>query len=435
MTDALRAAERAYLSAILYAPTSLDDGHRVPVEAIWHEPERDMYRAICAEYDATQSVEMLAVVDRCTRDEASALRLYGDLMVDAYTAVHVETHARRLRAAYLRRQIAGKAKALSVMCERGDDIQHITEAVREMATIATDEDAPDIVPISVAVQGAVDRIERAARGLEPAGVDSPILGADGGVFRPYRPGELVIIAGRPGMGKTALALNELCDLARQGHDGLLVSLEMPAEDLVERELARQSGLSAGSMRHMSQTSQWELFFTGVKSFVGLPLHCNADFRGGVTVTRIESWVRRLKRRKPLKFVAIDFLTRMKIEEAERRSLAVGNVANRLKDLALETETTILLLAQLNRGVEARPDKRPRLSDLKESGDIEEAADRVVLMYRPAYYPELSAQSDEATAILAKHRGGPTGEIPLIWDGSTTSFSPLTRVSHEGTVYP
>lgn len=433
-TDALRITERAYISGILYEPSMLDDGVRVPAEAIWHASERDLYRALVAVYDATQGVEMISVVERCAQDASEAIRLYGDLMADAYTSMHTEGHARRIRSAHLRRQIHGRVKALMVMCERGDDVQHITEAIRDLASMATDEDAPDLVPITVVAKEAVARLERSAQGLEPSGIDSPILGADDSVFWPYRPGELVVIAGRPGMGKTALALNEMCDLARAGHEGLLVTLEMPGADLVEREISRQSGLSSSAMRCMSDDMQWTSFFNGVKSIHALPMHVNADFRGGVSVSQIESWVRRISRRRDLRFVAIDFLTRMKIGESERRSLAVGNVANRLKDLALEAKITILLLAQLNRSVEARADKRPQLSDLKESGDIEEAADRVVLMYRPAYYPGLSAAPDEATAILAKHRGGPTGEIPLVWDGSTTSFAPLTQ-SFSPTIYP
>lgn len=414
-----RELERAYIGCVLLDPSKLDESRVVPA-AIWHEPERDLYRAMVAQWEAHQDVELFSVTERTEMGQAKAMALYGEIMANAISATYLDGYARRLRAAHLRRSIHGQAKQLVQMCERKAELQKITDQIRLMHEMSSDDDAPDLVPIKVAAMDTVARIESAAQGLEAPGLPSPTLTGNEPILGPYKGGQLVVIAGRPGMGKTSLALNEACDLARNGASGLIVSLEMSAAELIERELSRQAQLSTGDMRAMTGDDQWRRFFAGVKQVANLPAWINTDYRD-VTMSRVASWVRRLQRTQDIKWVVIDYLTRLKMPRAHSDASAIGEVTRQAKTLAMDSGVTVFLLAQLNRKVEERSDRRPRLSDLKASGNIEEDADVVILMHRPGYYPDLDAPEYEATAIVAKQRGGKTGDIPLTWDGNTTSF--------------
>jgi replicative DNA helicase len=276
-----------------------------------------------------------------------------------------------------------------------------------------------------------------------------------------QPSDLVILAGRPGMGKTALATNVAYNVARawrgeirtDGHqtttNGGIVgffSLEMSAEQLATRIIAEQTGIPSSQIRRggISETD-----FEKIKDYAielqNLPFY--VDETGGLTIAQLAARARRLKRQRGLDLLVIDYLQLLQgtsRRASENRVQEITEITTRLKALAKELNVPVLALSQLSRQVESREDKRPQLADLRESGSIEQDADVVLFVYREEYYhvmrkplesdrekfAEWLAQSDKvhgrAEVIIGKQRHGPTGTVELQFDASVTRFSSLAR---------
>jgi len=201
---------------------------------------------------------------------------------------------------------------------------------------------------------------------------------------------------------------------------------MPPEQMLKRELSRHSRITTDRMQS-GDMSEYEhsKIIDAVRVSRDLPIYWSTQVRN-VTVPRVTSWIRRLQRQgHAIKWVVIDYLQLLEAPNEKTRERAVAEMSRRLKLAAVELGVTVMLLTQLNRKCEDRADKRPHVSDLRESGAIEQDADVVLLMWRPGHYPELKDTFEESDhrVIVAKQRdGGGLGEIRLRWDGSTTSFS-------------
>src|SRR5204863_9339486 len=277
-----------------------------------------------------------------------------------------------------------------------------------------------------------------------------------------QPSDLIIVAGRPGMGKTALATNIAYNVARawrgevraDGHidtvNGGIVgffSLEMSAEQLATRIIAEQSGIASSTIRRGGIT---ERDFEKIKDVAielqHLPFYI--DETGGLTVAQLAARARRLKRQKGMDLLVIDYiqlLSGSSRRAQENRVQEVTEITTNLKALAKELAVPIMALSQLSRQVESRDDKRPQLSDLRESGSIEQDADVVMFVFREEYYlankeprpgtPEyekwqldMSLVHGKAEVIIGKQRHGPTGTVELHFEGQCTRFSDLARES-------
>jgi len=276
--------------------------------------------------------------------------------------------------------------------------------------------------------------------------------------------DLIIVAGRPGMGKTALATNIAYNVARawrgevkpDGHmetvNGGVVgffSLEMSAEQLATRIIAEQTGIPSNQIRRGGIS---EAEFEKIKDYSielqNVPLY--VDETGGISIAQLAARARRLKRQRGLDFLVIDYLqllTGSNKRSSENRVQEITEITTRLKALAKELQVPVMALSQLSRQVESRDDKRPQLSDLRESGSIEQDADVVMFVYREEYYhnmrkpseaarekfAEWLAEADKvhgtAEVIIGKQRHGPTGTVELAFDGSVTRFSSLARADH------
>jgi replicative DNA helicase len=276
--------------------------------------------------------------------------------------------------------------------------------------------------------------------------------------------DLVILAGRPGMGKTALATNIAYNIAKawqgevkpDGHtatvNGGIVgffSLEMSAEQLATRIIAEQTGIASSQIRRGGIS---EADFEKIKDYSielqHLPLY--VDETGGLSVAQLAARARRLKRQRGLDLLVIDYLQLLQgstRRSSENRVQEITEITTKMKALAKELNVPILALSQLSRQVESRDDKRPQLSDLRESGSIEQDADVVLFVFREEYYHKMRKPSEsdrekfaqwmaegdkvigKAEVIIGKQRHGPTGTVELQFDGSVTRFSSLARVDH------
>lgn len=286
-------------------------------------------------------------------------------------------------------------------------------------------------------ESAVDILDAAAKSLQDAfsseggttGIPSGLRAFDGLLGGLHR-GDQVVIGGRPGMAKSSLALSLAKNVAEDGYGVLFLSLEMPRVQLGTRLICMDSGLSIGDLRSLKLTEMEQDAFQSSKNRLKEKLGCLwIDDTSGLTPVDVRSKVRRAaveserrSRQKSIGLVVVDYLQLMRMPRASSRELEVSEISRSLKDIAKEFDCPMVVLSQLNRSCEMRPDKRPLLSDLRESGSIEQDADAVCFLYRQSYYD--SSNDPVAEVIVAKQRNGPTGTFQLKFEASSTKFSDL-----------
>ena len=238
--------------------------------------------------------------------------------------------------------------------------------------------------------------------------------------------DLILIAARPAMGKTAFALNIAENVAKNNKDKAvcIFSLEMPREQLVSRLMSSAAQVDSHKLRSgYLSGDDWVRMAAGASYLNGLPIFI--DDTASITVQQIKAKLRRMKN---LGLVVIDYLGLIATTlKTENRVQIISEITRQLKIMAKELDVPIILLSQLSRGPESRTDKRPMLSDLRESGSIEQDADIVMFLYRDAYYNKDNANQNEAECIVAKNRHGETGTIKLSWNGQFTRFTTLENI--------
>ena len=241
----------------------------------------------------------------------------------------------------------------------------------------------------------------------------------------FQNSDLIIIAARPSMGKTAIALNMAGNIARSGIPAAIFSLEMSKQQLFDRQVAGESGVNSQKFRSgkFDQTD-WQDITDAQSKIYGWPVFI--DDTPALNYLEITRRARRLKNRHGIQIVFVDHLQLIKGDKSPSRDREIGSITGGLKALAKELDIPIVLLSQLNRKLEDRhnPKKRPVMSDLRDSGNIEQDADVIAFLYRPAVYEDLEEFEGHAELLVAKQRNGPTGKVKLIWHERTTTFSNL-----------
>jgi replicative DNA helicase len=394
---------------------------------------------------------------------------FGELPSDYYTSLaeaapaitNIKELARVVHDAAVRRELfhiaddlANSALDPSVESSPKILIENTEKALYRIAENSRYGEGP--LDFAESLRRAVDSAERAQRrGGKISGVSSGFSDIDG-LLQGLQPSDLLILAGRPGMGKTALATNMAFNAARyhsqdmeagaelsRGAPVLFFSLEMAAQQLSARILSEQTEIEMWKIRSgRFAESEWEKFVLSMQDLSTLPLYI--DDTGGISIAQIAARSRRLKREKNIGLIVIDYLQLIEpSRRAENRVQEITEVTKGLKALAKELNVPVLALSQLSRGVDSRDDKRPVLSDLRESGSIEQDADVVMFVYREEYYlksrePEPgSAEHDKwlekcerchrrAEVLVEKHRHGATNKIELFFDDRFTRFSNLAN---------
>jgi replicative DNA helicase len=246
-----------------------------------------------------------------------------------------------------------------------------------------------------------------------------------------QPADLIIIAGRPSMGKTALALNVGYNAAKTTKKGVAVfSLEMSTQQLGIRLLGFDAGIDATRLRTgFLRDSDWEKLLDSANRLSELPIFI--DDSSGIGVLEMKAKCRRLKKKQDLALVVVDYLQLLQgRRSAESRQIEISEISRSLKALAKELNVPVMALSQLNRKVEDRPNKRPQLADLRESGAIEQDADVIAFIYRDeVYHPTTDENRNVAEIILAKQRNGPTGFFKLTFQKELTRFRNYTDEEH------
>lgn len=244
----------------------------------------------------------------------------------------------------------------------------------------------------------------------------------------FAPSDLIILAARPAMGKTALVLNIAVNMATQHNKPVaMFNLEMSKEQLITRMLCMESGMNSRALRSGTlHTDEWQSLSNAITKLSDAPIYI--DDTSNVTPGEVRAKSRRLKaEQKDLGLIIIDYLQLMETGNSENRVQEVSKISRSLKQLARELNVPVVALSQLSRAVESRTNKRPMLSDLRESGSIEQDADLVMFLYRDEYYNPDSNDKNTAELIVAKHRHGPTGTVKLYFEASLTRFGNLLEI--------
>jgi replicative DNA helicase len=413
----------------------------------YREAHRILYEAILSLAERHIPVDLLTVQEELRRrdqlEEIGGLPALVQIVESVPTASNAEYYARIVEEkAILRRLIRAAHDILQLADDPELELQDVIDrAEQAIFSVAQRRLGRYFSPIDRLLLQALEHIERvqlSGRGILGIPTHFPALDYK---TSGLQPSELIILAARPSVGKTALALNIAENVAlRENRPVALFSLEMSREQLVQRMLCSQAGVSGNRIRHGTLTEEdWERLQMAAERLFRAPIFI--DDTSGLSVLEMRAKCRRLKaERNDLALIVIDYLQliRSHSRRAENRNQEIGEIARALKGLAREFEVPVLVLSQLSRAVERREEKRPILSDLRDSGSIEAEADVVLFIHRPNRRgDELDddepreagvVPTEEVEIIIAKQRNGPTGRISLGFQPAFSRFVTLERAT-------
>lgn len=443
-------AEQALLGILLYDNAALERFDGVTAAHFFEPFHAQLWDRINAAIGAGQIAEPILLDTAFSSVEAyqelGGIQYLADLYGRAPPAANAGDYARAVKDLALRRDLIRVGGELGKAAQDFDApaVDHLATAEGALYGLAErGEVGVGIVTFSQALDGALDQAQAAHSSVGTvSGVATELIDLDqkiGGLH----PSDLIILAGRPSMGKTALATNIAFNAAKRGKKVLFDSLEMSAEQLVLRLLAETTGIASDRIRKGETTvNEIHRLREAGRELRNLPLHIDAT--GGLQMAKLAARARRHKRRYGLDLLIVDYLQLVTVGgKSENRVQEVSAVTMGLKALAKDLDIPVIALSQLSRKVEEREDKRPQLSDLRESGSIEQDADMVWFVYREAYYvgrsepkpgstEHMTWQEDMdrigglAEVIIAKQRHGPIGTVKLAFDSNITKFGNLAR---------
>ncbi len=423
-------AEQAILGALLISPDTIS---RV-VDAL--EPEnfyRKAHQIICAAivdlFEKNEPIDIVTVSqllkDQGKLDSVGGRQYLTDLGLSIATTANAEYYAKTVNEkALLRNLIKAGGEIVSSCYEETDADVCVDKAERLIFSIAQNRDMQNLVHIGNVVADSFARIEKRYEQRDAlSGIPTGFYDLDE-MTSGWQKSDLIILAARPSMGKTAFCLNLAQHAAVEGQKPVaLFSLEMSKEQLVQRLLCAEARIDANKMRTgFLQNSDWQGLATAMGRLSEAPIFI--DDSAVVTALDIRAKCRRLKSEyKDLGLIIIDYIQLMqgRARSDGNRVQEVSEISRGLKQLARELNVPVIALSQLSRAVEARQNKRPMLSDLRESGSIEQDADIVMFIYRDEYYNQESDKRGEAEIIIAKQRNGPVGTVELLYQASITRF--------------
>lgn len=367
--------------------------------------------------------------------ELSSLEFVRDLIAAVPTSANVKYYANIVAEKSLLRRLIRLNEEIANTCYAGkESLEFILEDTeKRMFQLLQKRDSGEFVPIRQVVMNAMDRIEAASKNKgSVTGIPTGFTDLD---YRTagMQPSDLVLIAARPSMGKTAFALNIAQYVAfKKNFPVAVFSLEMSKEQLVNRMFSLESSVDAQKLRTGQLNDQdWERLIesAGVIGKSQLMI----DDTPGISISELRSKCRRLKLEQGLSMIIIDYLQLMSGSgRSDSRQQEISDISRGLKSIARELNVPVLALSQLSRAVEQRPDHRPMLSDLRESGAIEQDADVVMFIYRDDYYNHDTDRRGISEIIIAKQRNGPIGTVELAWLPEYTKFANLERARRSDT---
>jgi replicative DNA helicase len=424
-------AEQSALGGMLLSKDAVADVIESLRGADFYVPKHELiFEAILNLYSHGEPTDVITVTDELIKtgdlQRAGGADYLHTLTSIVPTAANAGYYASIVsERALLRRLVEAGTRIVQMgYSGQGEALDLVNTAQAEIYGVTGTEASEDYVPLTVAVDAAVDEIE-AARGRDGqmTGIPTGFRELDD-LTNGLHPGQMIVVAARPAMGKSTLAL----DFARAAaikHNlpAIFFSLEMGRSEIAMRLLAAEGAIPLQNMRKGTLDSRdWTTVAATRGRINDAPLYI--DDSPNMTLVEIRAKCRRLKQRVGLKMVVIDYLQLMSSgKRVESRQQEVSEFSRALKLLAKELQVPVIALSQLNRGPEQRQDKRPQVSDLRESGSIEQDADMVILLHRESVY-DADSRPGEADLIVAKHRNGPTATIEIAFQGHFSRFADM-----------
>ncbi len=384
-------------------------------------------------YNGGNPVDLVTLQNRLKEKnvppEVSSMEYVKDFISSVYTSANIKNHAEIVQKKSVLRKLIHTTEKIADNCYAPkDDVEVILEETeKKVFEIVQKRNAGDFVPIQQVVMNALDNIERAAKTKgEITGVTTGFTDLDYATAG-FQPSDLILIAARPSMGKTAFALNVALNAALRAQKTVAIfSLEMSKEQLVNRLFAMESKVNSQNLRTGNLSDkEWDQLMEGAIEVGKSKLVI--DDTGSISISELRSKCRKYKLEHGLDMIMIDYLQLMTGSgKSDSRQQEVSDISRSLKALARELNIPVVALSQLSRKVEERPDHRPMMSDLRESGAIEQDADVVMFIYRDDYYNKSTDKQNVAEIIIAKQRNGPVGTIELAWLPDYTQFKNLAK---------
>jgi replicative DNA helicase len=423
------AAEQSVLGAMLISKDAIADATENLRGSDFYRPSHELiHDAIIDLYGRSEPVDMVTVAAELQRrgelQRVGGAAYLHTLSASVPIAANASYYADIVREkAILRRLVEAGTKIVQIGYAGEGEVDDLVDTAQaEVYAITEKRSHEDYAPLSDIMAGVLDEIE--AIGNREAGIYGVPTGfADlDELTNGLHSGQMVIVAARPGAGKSTLAL-DLCRAAaiHNGMASAFFSLEMTRSEITMRLLSAEAKVPLNHIRNGNmQDEDWNKLARKMGEVSSAPLFI--DDSPNMTMMEIRAKARRLKQRHGLRLMVIDYMQLMTSgKKVESRQLEVSEFSRQIKLLAKELEIPIIALSQLNRGPEQRSDKRPMLSDLRESGSLEQDADMVVLLHREDMYERESTRPGEADLIVAKHRNGPTRDITVAFQGHYSRF--------------
>lgn len=430
-------AEQSVLGAAVIDPSRLPlIMEQMRPEYFYRKQHSDLYTLMVRMFSMGESIDVVTLLDNMRKegvfDTPEDARIYLAQLAQIVPATaNVSAYCRIVQEKYYLRSliIASREIVDSAYDSQAEANELLSLAEQKIYDIRQGRDTGSIVPISKVLVETYDHLQKISGsdrnsflGISTgfSALDSYIMGLN--------KSDLILIAARPGMGKTAFALNIAANVGLRSKKTVAVfSLEMSKEQLAQRMLASEALVEAQKLKLGNLSDKdWVSISQATGLLAASPIYI--DDSAGITVAEIKAKLRRIK---DLGLVIIDYLQLMTSNRrTESRVQEVSEITRNLKIMAKELNVPVITLSQLSRGTESRSDHKPMLSDLRESGSIEQDADIVLFLYRDAYYNEQSEDLSQAKCIIAKNRHGSTGTIDLHWDGQFTRFSSVQYTREE-----
>jgi replicative DNA helicase len=440
-------AEQSVLGAILLSERvhyALVIEEALRPEDFYRERHRVIYESMMALYNQSEPIDVLTVTEHL-RSRGKLEEAGGPAQIDELTAAvpavgNLRRYGKIVKEHSLLRRLLTATYDIqaSVHGHEAEPREIVERAEKTMLEVAHDDRQKDFRAVGEVLHEEIDKWQAlAAEGRSMTGTPSGFNDLDA-ITGGFQPGNLIIIAARPSMGKSALVTNMAENVAlnhERPRPVALFSLEMSEAELAQRFIASQASIKGDDLRkgRLKDESKWKRVLKVASQYDASPLF--VDDSSDIGILDVRAKARRLHQQTLARYgglglVIVDYLQLMRADtRVENRVQQVGEISRGLKILARELQVPVIALSQLSRGVESRTDKRPMLSDLRESGQIEQDADLVMFIYRDEYYnPESTDRPGEADLLIAKHRNGGLGEVPLTFQNEYPRFLGLQRAA-------
>lgn len=423
-------AEQSILGGLMLSQDAFDlIADKIDATDFYSPAHQKIYTSIRDLHTKGKPVDLVTVTDQLqTRNEFDSVGGYvylAQLLEKTISSANITTYAQIIKEkALLRKLISTSARIIDRAYEGDQDVQTIVDiAEGEILKVSETNLHEGLVDSMQIVKDSIKKIETLYQQKEEiTGIPTGFTLLDK-MTSGFHPGQLIVIAARPSMGKSAFSINLAAHAALRAKKSVaFFSLEMSKEDVMVRLLSSEARVHMGSLRNgRLQDADWPRLISAAGNISESKLY--VDDSAGISPHEVRARARRLRSKGELDMIIVDYLQFMQLkQQRESRAVEVSEISRQLKSIAKELQIPVIALAQLNRSVEGRTDRRPMLSDLRESGSIEQDADIIMMLFREEYYDkEDPEKKGKSLVIVGKQRNGETGDVPLHFEGQFQRF--------------